>query len=113
MKALITQLAKLGNFLAVGGFWFSVWLYRALLFVLAGGCIGVLVAPIAKVLFFKQSSWGDVLLGGFVTGLQYSGLWATAVALVWVIMDRKQVLQTACHVLGCKKRAASGSDPTE
>ena len=113
MKALITQLAKLGNYLAIAGFWFSVWLYRALLFILAGGCIGFLVSPIVKVLFFKQSSWGDVLLGGFVTGLQYSGLWATAVALVWVILDRKQVLGTACQVLGCNKRASEVPDATE
>lgn len=113
MKALIIQLAKLGNYLAVGGFWFSVWLYRALLFILAGGCVGFLVSPIVKVLFFKQSSWGDVLFGGFVTGLQYSGLWATAVALVWVIMDRKQVLENACHVLGCRESVTAVSDPTE
>ena len=107
---LITQLAKLGNHLAVGGFWFSVWLYRALLFTLLGGVVGLLVAPITKVLFFKNATWGGVMLGGFIHGLEYAGIWATAVALVWVVMDRKQVMTVACRDLGCGKQAV---DPAE
>ena len=91
MKHLFTTLARIGDPIALAGLWFSAWLYRALLVALAGGIMGLLIAPVTKVLFFKTSAWAVVLKGGFVTGCEYAGLWATAVALVWVVMDRSRI----------------------
>ncbi|MEQ9823712.1 MAG: hypothetical protein ABQ298_04950 [Puniceicoccaceae bacterium] len=99
MKRFFIHLATPGNLLAVASFWFSVWLYRALICCVLGSLIGLCVAPVTKLLFFEHLSWATVMRGGAITGFQYAGLWSSAISLAWVVMDRRAILAHARRFL--------------
>ena len=107
MRRWCGAIITFGNRLAVGGFWFSVWLYRALLVTLTGGLVGLLLSPLFKLIFFHNTSWGACAKGGFITGCEYAGIWATGIAMVWVIMDRKHIGAMALASLGKKETTTS------
>ena len=79
------------NRLDKGGFWFAIWLYRALLVTLTGGLVGLVIGVVVKWIFLGNTSWGSSLKVGFITGCEYAGIWATGIALVWVVMDHKRM----------------------
>jgi hypothetical protein len=92
MQQVVMSIARLGNFLGIGGFWFAVWFYRAVLVSVAGGLVGVLATPLIKLLFFRDATWLGSFGQGFLIGCQYAGIWATGIAMIWVIVDRKSIL---------------------
>jgi len=100
MKGIFSSLVLFGNIGALVGFWVFVWFYRALMISFSGGIAGLVLAPFIKLLFFKETGWVTVFKGAFVNGFHYVGLWASAIALVWVIMDRRNILDFALSRLG-------------
>lgn len=95
-EAIITFMNRLDK----GGFWFAIWLYRALLITFAGGLIGLIVGSLVKGIFLPNTSWGTSLKVGFITGCEYAGIWATGIALVWVVMDHKRMKAALAAYLG-------------
>lgn len=91
MRHWFAQTVTFGNYLALGGFWLAVWFYRALMVTLMGGIVGLAVSPFVKLIFFSGSDWSNALATGFIVGCQYAGIWASGVAFIWVIMDRRRI----------------------
>lgn len=102
MRQLFTKIATTGNLIAVILFWMAVWLYRAMIVSLTGGVVGLVISPVVKLIFFSQTEWIHALQFGFITGCQYAGIWATGVAIVWVVIDRNQIKTDASKLLAPK-----------
>jgi hypothetical protein len=94
------KIVTFGDYLALGGFWFTVWLYRALLVTLMGGIVGFGVSSLIKMIFSPASGWMNLLTTGFIVGCEYAGIWATGVAFIWVIMDRHRIKTVGLRLLG-------------
>lgn len=92
MKKTWLSLIKVGDYCSVAGFWVGVWLYRVLLITLLGGIVGVLVTPFTKLLFFEETPWLELIGGAFRIGCQYANMWSIAIAMIWVVMDRKEIM---------------------
>jgi hypothetical protein len=109
MRRWFGKIVSFGNYLALGGFWFTVWLYRALIVTLMGGIVGFGVSPLVKLIFFPGSDWMRIVRGAFITGCEYAGIWAAGVAFIWVIMDRHRIKAVGLRLLeigiGNKKSA--------
>jgi hypothetical protein len=93
MQQTLLKILDFGTIVGVCGYWLSIWIYRALLICLLGGCIGVLLTPLLKLVFFQNRDWLLLFQQSFTIGFQYFGVWAGGVSVVWLVMDRKRIMR--------------------
>jgi hypothetical protein len=92
MCGVFRGIIAFGNRLGWAGFWLTLWLFRALLIVVAGAFSGACGACFLRLFFFGSHGWWEVIRTGLIQGALYSGLWAGGISFIWLVLDRKQVL---------------------
>ncbi len=91
MKTVLNFLSKLSNWLAFLGFYFVLWVGRALMIALLGSLIGSVVGPIVNIAVSYGMPFLNAAQTGAWIGFKYLGLWSLGLSLVWCVMTRETI----------------------